>query len=134
MPQIKLFMKKINIQKKYKNDIVLTASIIIVAVLVFFIIGLITKSGNYVEVKKNGEIIGKYSLKANRTVEISDENGYNLLIIENGKAYIGEASCPDKLCVNQGKISTNGKALVCLPNKTVITVYSDNDGEVDFVS
>lgn len=134
MPQIKLFMKKINIQKKYKNDIILTASIIIVAVLVFFIIGLITKSGDYVEVKKNGEIIGKYSLKANRTVEISDENGYNLLIIENGKAYIGEASCPDKLCVNQGKISTNGKALVCLPNKTVITVYSHNDGEVDFVS
>lgn len=127
-------MKKINIQKKYKNDIILTASIIIVAVLVFFIIGLITKSGDYVEVKKNGEIIGKYSLKANRTVEISDENGYNLLIIENGKAYIGEASCPDKLCVNQGKISTNGKALVCLPNKTVITVYSHNDGEVDFVS
>lgn len=127
-------MKKINFQKKYKNDIILTASIIIVAVLVFFIIGLITKSGDYVEVKKNGEIIGKYSLKANRTVEISDENGYNLLIIENGKAYIGEASCPDKFCVNQGKISTNGKALVCLPNKTVITVYSHNDGEVDFVS
>ena len=134
MPQIKLFMKKINIQKKYKNDIILTASIIIVAVLVFFIIGLITKSGDYVEVKKNGEVIGKYSLKANRTVEISDENGYNLLIIENGQAHIDEASCPDKLCVNQGKISTNGKALVCLPNKTVITVYSHNDGEVDFVS
>lgn len=134
MPQIKLIMKKINIESKVKNDIILTASILIVAVLVFFIIGLITKSGDYVEVKKNGEIIGKYSLKANRTVEISDENGYNLLIIENGKAYIGEASCPDKLCVNQGKISTNGKALVCLPNKTVITVYSHNDGEVDFVS
>lgn len=134
MPQIKLVMKKINIERKVKNDIILTASILIVAVLVFFIIGLITKNGNYVEVKKNGEIIGKYSLAENRTVEIKDENGYNLLIIEDGKAFISEASCPDKLCVNQGKVSTNGKALVCLPNKTVITVYSDDDGEVDFVS
>lgn len=134
MPQIKLIMKKINIERKVKNDIILTASILIVAVLVFFIIGLITKNGNYVEVKKNGEIIGKYSLAENRTVEIKDENGYNLLIIEDGKAFISEASCPDKLCVNQGKVSTNGKALVCLPNKTVITVYSDDDGEVDFVS
>lgn len=134
MPQIKLIMKKINIESKVKNDIILTASVLIVAVLVFFIIGLITKNGNYVEVKKNGEIIGKYSLAENRTVEIKDENGYNLLIIEDGKAFISEASCPDKLCVNQGKVSTNGKALVCLPNKTVITVYSDDDGEVDFVS
>lgn len=134
MPQIKLIMKKINIESKVKNDIILTASILIVAVLVFFIIGLITKNGNYVEVKKNGEIIGKYSLAENQTVEIKDENGYNLLIIEDGKAFISEASCPDKLCVNQGKVSTNGKALVCLPNKTVITVYSDDDGEVDFVS
>lgn len=134
MPQIKLIMKKINIERKVKNDIILTASILIVAVLVFFIIGLITKNGNYVEVKKNGEIIGKYSLAENRRVEIKDENGYNLLIIEDGKAFISEASCPDKLCVNQGKVSTNGKALVCLPNKTVITVYSDDDGEVDFVS
>lgn len=134
MPQIKLIMKKINIERKVKNDIILTASILIVAVLVFFIIGLITKNGNYVEVKKNGEIIGKYSLAENRTVEIKDENGYNLLIIEDGKAFISEASCPDKLCVNQGKVSTNGKALVCLPNKTVITVYSDDDGEVDFIS
>lgn len=134
MPQIKLIMKKINIERKVKNDIILTASVLIVAVLVFFIIGLITKNGNYVEVKKNGEIIGKYSLAENRTVEIKDENGYNLLIIEDGKAFISEASCPDKLCVNQGKVSTNGKALVCLPNKTVITVYSDDDGEVDFVS
>lgn len=134
MPQIKLIMKKINIERKVKNDIILTASILIVAVLVFFIIGLITKNGNYVEVKKNGEIIGKYSLAENRRVEIKDENGYNLLIIEDGKAFISEASCPDKLCVNQGKVSTNGKALVCLPNKTVITVYSDDDGEVDFIS
>lgn len=134
MPQIKLIMKKINIERKVKNDIILTASVLIVAVLVFFIIGLITKNGNYVEVKKNGEIIGKYSLAENRRVEIKDENGYNLLIIEDGKAFISEASCPDKLCVNQGKVSTNGKALVCLPNKTVITVYSDDDGEVDFVS
>lgn len=134
MPQIKLIMKKINIERKVKNDIILTASVLIVAVLVFFIIGLITKNGNYVEVKKNGEIIGKYSLAENRTVEIKDENGYNLLIIEDGKAFISEASCPDKLCVNQGKVSTNGKALVCLPNKTVITVYSDDDGEVDFIS
>lgn len=133
-PQIKHIMKKINITKKVKNDIILTASILIVAVLVFFIISLISNNGNYVEIKKNGEIIGKYSLFTDRTVEIRDENGYNLLVIEDGKAYISDASCPDKLCMKQGKVSSSGAALVCLPNKTVITIYSDTNSQVDFVS
>ncbi|MFR5116202.1 MAG: NusG domain II-containing protein [Eubacterium sp.] len=27
------------------------------------------------------------------------------------------ADCPDKLCVNQHAISSNGETIVCLPNK-----------------
>ncbi|MBO7217394.1 MAG: NusG domain II-containing protein, partial [Clostridia bacterium] len=38
------------------------------------------------------------------------------------------------LCMKQGRIQGNGKTLVCLPNKTVITVYSETDDEVDFVT
>ena len=134
MPHIKHIMKKISIKRKTKNDIILTALILVLAVLVFFIMGLITKNGNYVEVKRDGAVIGKYPLSEDRVVEIKNENGYNILTIENGKAYISEASCPDKLCMKQGRIQGNGKTLVCLPNKTVITVYSETDDEVDFVT
>ncbi len=115
-----------------RNDIILTASVIVVAVLVFFIIGLITPIGGYVEVKRDGEILGKYPLDRDTEVEIEGELGYNLLVIKDGKAYITEADCPDKLCVNQGDAEKDGETIVCLPNKTVVTVYSGELPETDF--
>ena len=86
-PQIKHIMKKINITKKVKNDIILTASILIVAVLVFFIISLISNNGNYVEIKKNGEIIGVLDIDSpikNRFTE-ADQEGLEafVAILEN---------------------------------------------------
>ena len=125
-------MKKINISKKLRNDIILTASVITVAVLVFFIIRLTALDGGYAEVKKDGKIIGKYPLNVDTKVEIGEENSYNLLIIEGGSAYIKEASCPDKLCVHQGSVQKNGETLVCLPNKTVVTIRSNEESETDF--
>ncbi len=127
-------MKKIAKSKKLRNDIILTASILIVAASVFFIISLMSADGGYVEVKKDGEIIASYPLSENIEVEIGDEKEYNLLIIENGKAYMKDASCPDKLCMHQGYVSQNGETLVCLPNKTTVTVVSDKASDTDFVS
>lgn len=127
-------MRKIILSKKYKNDIILTASILIVAVALFIIITLFSKKGGYVTVVADGKTVGKYPLSINTVVEIRTENGYNLLVIENMKAYIKEASCPDKLCLHQGKVSKDGQALVCLPNKTTIIVKSDDKPEMDFKS
>ena len=131
-PQIKLFMKKINTQRKIKNDIILTASVITLAVLVFFISGLTSKKGETVKIEKDGKLYAEYSLRENRTVKLEDGEAFNILVIENGKVYVLEASCPDKLCVNQGSASKNGETIVCLPNKTVVTVYSDAEKETDF--
>ena len=57
----------------------------------------------------------------------------NLLIIEDGYAYIKEASCPDGLCVHQGKINKSGEMIVCLPNEVVVTVEGPEDSGVDSV-
>ena len=54
--------------------------------------------------------------------------------IENGKADITEASCPDHVCVDQRAISKTGEAITCLPNKTVITVDGEEEADIDFVS
>lgn len=125
-------MKKINISKKLRNDLILTASVITLAVLVFFIISLTSPKGSFVEVKREGKIIGEYPLDRDIEVKLEDELGYNLLVIKDGKAYITEADCPDKLCVNQGGAEKNGETIVCLPNKTVITVRSGETPETDF--
>ena len=52
-------------------------------------------------------------------------------MIRDGKADVTEADCPDKLCVLQGKISRSGQTIICLPNKTMVTIKggkSEYDG------
>ncbi len=81
------------------------------------------QSGDIVTITSDGK---KYaSLPLNKNAEIS-VNGKNIVRIENGKAYVSYADCPDKLCQKQGKIGSEGGSIVCLPNKmTVKTERSD---------
>jgi len=44
--------------------------------------------------------------------------------IEGGKVFVREADCPDLLCVHQGAIDAG--SLVCLPNRIVVRVVSDD--------
>ncbi|MBE6782321.1 MAG: NusG domain II-containing protein [Ruminococcaceae bacterium] len=120
--------------KKHKFDIILIGLILValIGVLIFFSA---TKSeGSYAIVTINGEQKDIYPLDKNLEVKLENKDNYNLLIIENGTARIEEASCPDKLCVNQHKIKYNGETLVCLPNKTIVSIVSEIDSETDFIS
>ena len=88
------------------------------------------KEGSEVRVMVEGKEIGVYSLSKDGEYSLND--GTNTLIIKDGKAYMTDADCPDKLCVRQGKISRNGETITCLPNKLTVTVI-DEKGEVDLV-
>ena len=57
----------------------------------------------------------------------------NILVIEDGRAYLSDANCPDKLCVHQGKISRTGEVITCLPNKLTVTVFGAEES-VDLIS
>ena len=57
----------------------------------------------------------------------------NILIIENGVAWLEDADCPDKLCVRQGKVHLDGQVITCLPNKLTVTIRADNS-EVELIS
>ena len=60
-----------------------------------------------------------------------DIDGHNKVVITDGEVWMEEADCPDKLCVLQGKISRSGQTIICLPNKTMVTIKggkSEYDG------
>lgn len=133
--------------KKIKNDIVFIVALIFVlaiigaCILAFGKTGFFTgKKGNTVKVVVNGELYGTYSLENDQIIQIKSENGYNYLVIENGKAYVREASCPDGVCSSHRPISFVGASIVCLPNKVVVSIEQNesqggNDsGGLDIVS
>ncbi|MCD8105206.1 MAG: NusG domain II-containing protein [Lachnospiraceae bacterium] len=90
------------------------------------------EEGASVVVEVDGEIYGTYSLNKNQTIMINDTNR---LVIEDGEAYMAEASCPDGLCISQGHISASGTMIVCLPNRVVVQVIdSEADDGLDAVT
>ena len=114
-----------------KRDIILIASILIVAIAFFLIVELTKEEGAGVTVKVDGVKVAEYSLTADGTYPLN--GGTNILVIENGKAYLTDANCPDKLCVHQGKISRTGETITCLPNRLTVTVFGAEES-VDLVS
>ena len=112
-----------------KRDIFIIGGILLVAFLMLIVINATKKEGGGVIVKENGEEVARYSFKDEGTYTLN--NGTNILCIKDGKAWIEDANCKDKLCVKQGKISKEGETITCLPNKLTITVYGvDNIVEI----
>ncbi len=104
---------------KYKNDLILVGVIIILGLAVLFSVRLTRKNGNTVKIIVDGQLNSEYSLFDNTQIDI---NGKNILVIEDGFAFVKAADCPDKICVSHKKISKKGETIVCLPNKVVIEI------------
>ena len=87
-------------------------------------------------VYSNGKLIREINLdEVNESYSFrveSENGGYNIINVENGKIYVSEASCPDKVCIRTGKISSSAVPIACLPNKLVIEI-KDKYGKTDLV-
>ena len=122
--------------RKYENDILLVA-VLVVAVSLFGIVYYLCRGeGDRVTVTVDGKPFGTYSLAEDRTVEIrTGENGeeLNLLVIEDGKARVLEATCPDGICAAHKPISKEGESIVCLPHRVVLTVKTADPDAPDVI-
>lgn len=124
------------LRKFGKNDIIYL-SVLAVIIIIFLIIIYSGKSpGDVVIITVDGEEYGRYALSVDREIEVCDYDGNvtNIVVIEDGKAYMKEADCPDHLCINQGSISNDRQNIVCLPNRVVVTVESTKESGVDAIA
>ena len=115
-----------------KKDFILIGAIVAVIAIAILVLALTKKEGDHVIVRVNGNEVAKYSLSQDGEYQLN--GGTNVLRIENGKAYLVSANCPDHLCVKQGKVSKSGETITCLPNRLTVTVYSTVEGDVELVS
>lgn len=113
-------LKKILGNKKLLADIILICVLLVVSLSVFLIVSLTREEGAVALVTVDGKEVGRYSLSTDG--EYSLNGGTNILVIKDGEACVTYASCPDGLCINQGKISKTGERIVCLPNKVMVEI------------
>ena len=86
--------------------------------------------GTWAVVRVEGREIARYSLARDGVYPLN--GGTNVLTVENGSAAVTQADCPDKICVEQGRVRYTGQCITCLPNKLTVTLEG-GEPEVDLV-
>lgn len=114
-----------------KRDILLVVAILLVSIALLLATRLGGRAGGAVVVRVGGEAQETYSLAVDGTYTLN--GGTNVLRIEGGKAWMVEANCPDRYCVEQGSIRNTNETITCLPNKLTVTVVSGGDDFVEIV-
>ena len=117
-----------------KADAILITCALAAAILIYFVSAPCRMPGDTAVIYANGEEYKTLSLSEDSETKVETEGGLNIVVVEGGEVYMSAASCPDRLCVRQGRISKGGETIVCLPHKVVVEVFSAERSGVDAVS
>lgn len=118
-----------------KNDLKLIGVLLGIAVLLFLVMFFIkhnTVNGEAV-VLIEGEEYGRYPLSKDAVIELPGLLGNNVLTIREGAAFMSDAVCPDKICMDFGEIHFNTEMIVCRPGGIVVIVENGDVSELDAV-
>lgn len=113
--------------RKTRNDIILFALVLFLAVVALVIISFTKKNGTEVEILKDGISYGKYSISENRKIDV---DGLLTVVIEDNKVYVTDSKCKNGFCSSHSAISKSGEIIVCLPNSIVIKITGDEGVDV----
>ncbi|MBE6729514.1 MAG: NusG domain II-containing protein [Ruminococcaceae bacterium] len=102
-----------------KADIFLLIFFLLSALLIFSLFFFSPKSsGETLVINIDNREYMRLPLNEDTTVNLPE----NTVVIKDGKAFVESSLCPDKVCINQGKINRKGETVICLPARVVLEV------------
>ncbi len=114
-----------SLKRRIRNDIILCLAVLAVSITVLFAFLLFGREGSYAEISVDGERICTLPLSEDCEYRVTcSENPehYNTVVVKDGKVFVSEANCRDKICQNHVAISRENDTIVCLPHKLVVAV------------
>ena len=115
----------------HRNDILLAAALLLLGGALALFLWLTRQDGGTVSVQIDGKAVMELPLSEDTRIVLGEGTHTNTLVIEDGKAQVIEASCPDQICVRQGAVQYAGESIVCLPHKLVVTVQGGSPPGID---
>ena len=111
--------------KRY--DIVIYICVLLLAGAAYLIYsGLHQTAGSFARITVDGSFAADYPLSRDTEEIITGVAGGSLkLLIRSGTARVESSTCPDKICVDHFPISHTREVIVCMPNRIVIEIISD---------
>lgn len=116
-----------------KYDFIPASAAVIVALVMFLMNIFGQKDGNVCQIYTNNVLTETINLADEGTYNIYDTSGNIILTyeIKNRAVDVVSSDCDNKLCVNQSAIHRDGESIVCLPQKIVLAIKSDEEEEFD---
>lgn len=111
-----------------KGDIIIFV-LLVVVIVVAIVFATRPHSATVAEVYIDGRLAYSLDLSKNADIELLD--GRMTICVEDGKVFVKDSDCKEQLCAHSAPISGEGGMIVCLPNKVVIKVATE---EVDAIS
>lgn len=116
---------------RIKKWIVIFAAVLIMCAAAFLVLRMTGERGNIAVIRVDGEVYKKIDLNTVAVaydMEIETEFGYNKINIAPDGISVVKADCRDHICIDQGKVSTEGVPIVCLPHRLTIEIEG---GDID---
>ena len=118
-----------------KGDFWLIGGLLILAALLFlWRVCFPAQPGATVRVTVDDALFATYPLSADTEADIVTPYGRNRLVIQGGAVWVGDADCPQQICVHHRPVSASGDVIVCLPHRLVVTVEGGAAPDVDTVA
>jgi hypothetical protein len=80
------------------------------------------KTGQSVSIFKDGSKVQSLSLKKNSTHSFPTANGRVEVRVEEGRAWVSDSSCRQKICASCPPASLSGERIICAPNHFLLEV------------
>jgi len=106
---------------KWGDLIILLILIVSLALAIYYFAK--PQEGGTVEIYLDGKLYRSVPLSDDAEIDI---DGHNKVKIEGGKVYMHYSDCEGGDCLRQKSISKEGGLIVCLPNRVVVKISSQD--------
>lgn len=113
-----------------KSDLKLILIIFIITIVLILIMIITKEKGNkkaVVYYEDNIVLTIDLNKKLEQIYTVKGFNGDVKIVTKNGKVKVEEEISPKHICSKQGFISESYETIVCLPNKIIIKIQSNDD-------
>ena len=111
-------------KKLYLNDLILNILIILLCISVPICLSVFSK-------EREKAVLVPYDGNAERVINLSEDFTYQThgveVTVENGKAFVSNTNCPDRLCMKMRDAENVGDSIICVPNKVSVRIVGNGE-------
>ena len=116
--------------KKHRADILLIAGLLLLSLTPLLVLSR-PADNLYAEIRIDGRVVRTVQLSAHRGPDpfpIANRYGRNVGRVTDETVAVGDADCPDAICIATGVARRPGDTIACLPHHLIIQVKGQTSG------